>query len=92
MPRTPSRALARRSDREAPARFESSTDDVAALPRHLGIPQADFSSMPQPLMDAFLRVNRDTVLLRTMHDKDAERMRNFEDVADWLMRPVRAGP
>ena len=48
--------------------------------------------MPQPLMDAFLRVNRDTVLLRTMHDKDAERMRNFEDVADWLMRPVRAGP
>lgn len=129
----------RTSDREAPVRFESSADDVAALLRHLGIPQADlfgfsngasvalqvavrhpglvrklvfassmtrrdgarpelwqfmeqatFSDMPQALKDAFLRVNPDTALLRTMHDKDAERMQNFKDVSDDLVRSVRA--
>ncbi|MDQ2669016.1 MAG: alpha/beta hydrolase, partial [Gemmatimonadota bacterium] len=52
--------------------------------------QADFSNMPQPLKDAFLRVNPDTQQLRTMHDKDAERMRSFEDVPDELVRSVRA--
>ena len=31
--------------------------------------------MPQPLKDAFLRVNPDPEKLRTMHDKDADRMR-----------------
>jgi pimeloyl-ACP methyl ester carboxylesterase len=46
---------------------------------------ADFSNMPQPLKDAFLRVNPDERQLRTMHDKDAERMRRFQDVPDaWL--------
>ena len=129
----------RTSDREAPVRFESSADDVAALLRHLGIPQADlfgfsngasvalqvavrhpglvrklvfassmtrrdgarpelwqfmaqatFSDMPQALKDAFLRVNPDTARLRTMHDKDAERMQNFKDVSDDLVRSVRA--
>src|SRR5262245_8307748 len=38
---------------------------------------ADFSSMPQPLKDAFLAVNPDPAALRRMHDKDADRMRNF---------------
>ena len=52
--------------------------------------QADFSHMPQPLKDAFLRVNPDEQQLRTMHDKDAERMRNFQDVPDSLLRSVRA--
>ena len=52
--------------------------------------QADFSSMPQPLKDAFLRVNPDPAQLRTMHDKDAERMRSFADVPDDLVRGVRA--
>lgn len=132
-------AHGRTSDREAPVRFESSADDVAALLRHLGIPQADlfgfsngasvalqvavrhpglvrklvfassmtrrdgarpelwqfmeqatFSDMPQALKDAFLRVNPDTALLRRMHDKDAERMENFKDVTDDLVRSVRA--
>jgi hypothetical protein len=36
--------------------------------------------MPQPLKDAFLRVNPDPQKLRTMHDKDAARMRSFKDV------------
>jgi pimeloyl-ACP methyl ester carboxylesterase len=52
--------------------------------------QADFSNMPQPLKDAFLRVNPDTQQLRVMHDKAAARMRNFEDVPDSLLRTVLA--
>lgn len=129
----------RTADRDAPVRFETSADDVAALLRHLGVAQADlfgfsngasvalqvairhpalvrklvfasamtkrdgaqpqlwefmrqadFSSMPQPLKDAFLRVNPDTAKLRVMHDKDAERMRSFADVPDVLVRSVRA--
>lgn len=52
--------------------------------------QADFSNMPQPLKDAFLRVNPDERQLRTMHDKDAARMRGFRDVPDELVRSVRA--
>lgn len=51
--------------------------------------QADFSNMPQPLKDAFLRVNPNVRQLKTMHDKDAERMRNFKDVPDELVRSVR---
>lgn len=129
----------RTSDRDAPVRFESSADDVAALLRFLKVDsadlfgfsngasvalqvairhprlvrklvfassmtrkdgahpqfwesmqQADFSNMPQPLKEAFLRVNPDERQLRTMHDKDAERMKNFRDVADDLVRRVHA--
>jgi pimeloyl-ACP methyl ester carboxylesterase len=54
------------------------------------IEQADFSNMPQPLKDAFLRVNPDVQKLKTMHDKDAARMRSFKDVPDDLVRSVRA--
>ena len=128
----------RTTDRDAPVRFESSADDVAALLRFLKVEradlfgfsngasvalqvairhpervrklvfassitrrdgahpqlwefmkQADFSNMPQPLKDAFLRVNPDAQQLRTMHDKDAERMQTFEDVPDELLRSVR---
>ncbi len=52
--------------------------------------QADFSNMPQPLKDAFLRVNPDVGQLKTMHDKDAARMQGFTDVADDAVRSVRA--
>lgn len=51
---------------------------------------ADISNMPQPLKDAFLKVNPDPVKLKTMHDKDAERMRNFTDVPDADLRAIRA--
>jgi pimeloyl-ACP methyl ester carboxylesterase len=51
---------------------------------------ADFSSMPQPLKDAYLRVNPDPQKLRTMHDKDLARMQHFQDVPDELLRSVRA--
>ena len=52
--------------------------------------RAEFSNMPQPLKDAFLRVNPDERQLRTMHDKDAARMRGFRDVPDEAVRSVRA--
>jgi pimeloyl-ACP methyl ester carboxylesterase len=52
--------------------------------------QADFSNMPQPLKDAFLLVNPDVEQLKTMHDKDAARMRSFTDVPDDAVRSVRA--
>lgn len=52
--------------------------------------QADFSNMPQPLKDAFLRVNPDVRQLKTMHDKDAARMQSFKDVPDALVGSVRA--
>ncbi len=53
------------------------------------IKNADFSDMPQPLKDAFLRVNPDVQKLKTMHDKDAARMQTFEDVPESLVRSVR---
>lgn len=52
--------------------------------------QADFSTMPQALKDAFLEVNPDEGQLRTMHDKDLARMQSFEDLPDDLVRSVKA--
>jgi pimeloyl-ACP methyl ester carboxylesterase len=51
---------------------------------------ADISNMPQPLQDAFLRVNPDPAKLKVMHDKDAERMRHFQDVPEADLRALRA--
>lgn len=53
--------------------------------------RADFSNMPQRLKDAFLKVMPDERKLRTMHDKDAERMRQFTDVSDEALKSIRAG-
>jgi pimeloyl-ACP methyl ester carboxylesterase len=132
-------AHGRTSDRDAPVRFETSADDVAALLKHLKVEQADvfgfsngasvglqiairhpqavrklifassltkregaqpqlwelirtadISNMPQPLKDAFLKVNPDSAKLKTMHDKDAERMLHFTDVPDPDLRAIRA--
>jgi pimeloyl-ACP methyl ester carboxylesterase len=54
------------------------------------IETADISNMPRPLQDAFLKVNPDPAKLKTMHDKDAERMRHFTDVPDADVRAIRA--
>jgi pimeloyl-ACP methyl ester carboxylesterase len=51
---------------------------------------ADFSNRPSPLKTAFLRVNPDVRQLETMHDKDAARMQEFEDVPDAVVASVRA--
>jgi len=50
---------------------------------------ATFANMPQPLKDAFLRVNPNPRQLEAMHDKDAARMRSFRDVPDALVASVR---
>lgn len=50
---------------------------------------AEFSSMPQPLKDAFLKVNPDQRKLHEMHDRDAARMRSFRDVPDEQVAGVR---
>jgi pimeloyl-ACP methyl ester carboxylesterase len=54
------------------------------------IQNTDISQMPQPLKDAFLKVNPDPAKLKVMHDKDLERMRHFEDVPDADLRALRA--
>ena len=131
-------AHGRSGDRNAPVRFETSADDVAALLQYLKVEQADvfgfsngasvalqvairhpravrklvfassmtkkeggqaqlwtliqsadFASMPQPLKDAFLKVNPDPAKLKVMHDKDLERMRHFTDVPDADLRALR---
>jgi pimeloyl-ACP methyl ester carboxylesterase len=72
--------------------FASSFTKRAGAPQQFWdfMEKADFSNMPQPLKDAFLRVNPDAQQLKTMHDKDAARMRNFKDVPDDMVRSVRA--
>lgn len=52
--------------------------------------KADISNMPQQLKDAFLKVNPDAQKLKNMHDKDAERMRNFKDIPDDDLKSIRA--
>lgn len=50
---------------------------------------ANFSNMPQPLKDAFLKVNPDRKMLKNMCEKDIERMQNFKDVPDDDVRNIR---
>jgi pimeloyl-ACP methyl ester carboxylesterase len=50
---------------------------------------ASLDNMPPPLQEAFLAVNPDPEALRRMHDRDAERMRNFRDVPDEQIRAVQ---
>lgn len=52
--------------------------------------KANFENMPQPLKDAYLKVNNDPAKLRTMHDKDAERMRKFKDIPDSKVKTIKA--
>jgi pimeloyl-ACP methyl ester carboxylesterase len=72
--------------------FASSFTKKNGAPPHFWdfMGKAEFSNMPQALKDAFLRVNPDPGKLRIMHDKDAARMRSFEDVPDDAVRSVRA--
>jgi pimeloyl-ACP methyl ester carboxylesterase len=54
------------------------------------IKKADFSGMPQPLKDAFLRVNPDPQKLKNMCEKDIERIQNFKDVPAKDVSSIRA--
>jgi pimeloyl-ACP methyl ester carboxylesterase len=51
---------------------------------------ASLENMPKPLQDAFLKINPDTAKLRTMHDKDRDRMRAFKDWPDDALRSIKA--
>ncbi|MCB0083140.1 MAG: alpha/beta hydrolase, partial [Caldilineaceae bacterium] len=71
---------------------------ASSMIRRAGVPvqfwefmkSADLSNMPQPLKDAFLRVNPDEAQLKVMHDKDADRMNNFADIPDALITTMQA--
>lgn len=51
--------------------------------------RADISNIPPPLKEAFLKVNPDPAKLKVMHDKDADRMRNFKDISDQALRTLK---
>jgi pimeloyl-ACP methyl ester carboxylesterase len=69
----------------------SMTKKEGARPEFWGyMQQAQFSTMPQPLKEAFLKVNPDPQKLRVMHDKDLERMLHFTDVSDQDLPSVHA--
>jgi len=51
---------------------------------------ANFAGMPQRLKDAFLKVNPDPIKLRTMCEKDIERMQHFKDLGDDTLKTIRA--
>jgi hypothetical protein len=52
--------------------------------------KADFAGMPQPLKDAFLKVNPDMEALKKMCAKDIERMQNFKEIPDKDVQSIRA--
>jgi pimeloyl-ACP methyl ester carboxylesterase len=52
--------------------------------------QASLENMPQPLRDAFLKINPDTNALRNMHDKDRDRMIAFKDWSDDELKSINA--
>lgn len=54
------------------------------------IKKGGFEIMPQPLKDDFLRVNPDPAKLRTMAEKDRQRMVDFTDVPDQDVKSVKA--
>jgi pimeloyl-ACP methyl ester carboxylesterase len=54
-----------------------------------GMKNATLKDMPQPLKDAFLKVNPDTSKLQTMFNKDRERMLNFKDWTDETLTGIK---
>jgi pimeloyl-ACP methyl ester carboxylesterase len=52
--------------------------------------KADFAGMPQPLKDAFLKVNPDIDALKNMCAKDIERMQHFKEIPDKDVRSIQA--
>jgi pimeloyl-ACP methyl ester carboxylesterase len=47
-----------------------------------GFPNATLETMPQPLRNAFLKINPDTAALQNMFEKDVARMMSFKDWSD----------
>jgi len=49
-----------------------------------------FEGMPQPLKDAFLKINPDTTALHKMYERDVARMQSFPDISEKLMKTIKA--
>lgn len=49
-----------------------------------------FAGMPQPLKDAFLKINPDTNALHRMYERDVARMQAFPDITEEQMRSIKA--
>jgi pimeloyl-ACP methyl ester carboxylesterase len=55
-----------------------------------GFPNATLETMPQPLRDAFLKINHDSTALQNMFEKDVARMMAFKDWNDDDLRSIKA--
>ncbi|HET6993813.1 MAG TPA: alpha/beta hydrolase [Chitinophagaceae bacterium] len=55
-----------------------------------GMKLATLNDMPEALRNAFLKINPDSNALLTMFNKDRERMLQFRDWSDELMRSIKA--
>ncbi|HEY9000190.1 MAG TPA: alpha/beta hydrolase [Mucilaginibacter sp.] len=55
-----------------------------------GFEGATIDNMPAPLQEAFLKVNPNKDKLLNMFHKDVERMKNFKDIPDDLIRGIKA--
>ena len=56
----------------------------------VGMKQATINDMPQPLKDAFLKVNPDSSKLLIMFNKDRERMLHFKNWDDKTINSIKA--
>ncbi len=54
------------------------------------IGNATFEGMPQPLKDAYLKLNPDTNALHKMYERDITRMQTFHDIPEELMKKIKA--
>lgn len=70
----------------------------SALTKRSGVPewfwdfmkQAKLDNIPEPLKDAYRQVAPDANGLQRMHDLDAQRMVNFKDIPDELVKSIQA--
>lgn len=70
----------------------------SALYKRNGVPaqfwdfmkQANLSSMPQELVEAYLAVTPNRKGLQIMHDRDAKRMVDFKDIPDEQIKTIKA--
>ncbi|WP_258102100.1 alpha/beta fold hydrolase [Marinoscillum pacificum] len=71
---------------------------VSPLAKRNGVPDffwdfmksANLENMPKPLQVGFLKVTPDSTRLQIMHDRDAKRMVNFEDIPNTLLQSIKA--
>jgi pimeloyl-ACP methyl ester carboxylesterase len=50
---------------------------------------ATFEGMPQPLKDAYLKINPDTNALHTMYKRDVARMQSFKDIKEEDIKAIK---